>query len=55
MDKDTPTMVAYPSLKQDSERMFGKIAANQMSRNLKSTYPYFTRLLGLKNAESHMD
>lgn len=42
-DKQTPTIVAFT----EQERVVGLAAAHQRKRNLKNTFKYFSRFMGL--------
>jgi molecular chaperone DnaK (HSP70) len=42
-NKQTPTVVAYT----DDERLIGESAINQLNKNFRNTFQFFTRFIGL--------
>ena len=48
-ENSTQTIISYPRLEQKVPRKIGKEAASQFESNLKMTYPFFNRFLGLRN------
>ena len=54
-DKHPPSIIFYPRPEQNEERKIGNEAKMQMSFNLKMTFPYFNRLLGLTNVDTHQE